>query len=510
MNVASNLEISARYFPKNPALSIDDKEITYAQFNEEANRAATALLKLGIKAGDHVGLCAPNSADWLILYFGILKIGAIAITLGATLSPDELRMLLEHSKPRILFTTDERLKDIENLRGQKGLEKVICPNGDMTFQKMLDMGTTKFEAVYCDRYDTASVLYTGGTTGIPKGVMTSHLNINTSAHNVAFNERSTQKDRSLLFLPLNHVFGQMHVMNATIISAGCLELLPALDMDKVLKLIQSGRVTKFFAVPTLYTRLLAQPNVRELMSKVRYCFSAGAAMAAEIVRQWKESSGLLIYEGYGLTESASAVTYNHYYEHVIGSIGATVHGVETQIRDISTGEALPTGKEGEICIKGNNIMKGYLDNPKATYDTFWHLDKNKRRHEDQWFRSGDVGYMDDRGYFYIVDRLKDMIITGGENVYSTEVEEAIYKKPEVQECAVIGVPDREWGEKVAAFMILKPGKNVNADEMKAFLKKSLAPFKVPKIYEFVKDFPRTGKGTILKREIRSQYTGGKK
>ncbi len=510
MNVASNLEISAQYFPKNPALCMDGRKIVYSEFNEEANRAATALLKLGIKSGDHVGLCAPNSPEWLILYFGIMKIGAVAITLSAQLSPDELQMLLNHSKPRILFTYDDRLKDIENLRGPNGISKVICPNGDLSFQKLLDMGSTKFEAVYCDRNDTAAVLYTGGTTGLPKGVMSTHLNINTSAHNVAFNERSTEKDRALLFLPLNHVFGQMHITNATVISAGCLELLPSADMDKIINLIQSGRVTKFFAVPTIYTRLLALPNVRELMSKIRYCFAAGATLAAEIVRQWKESTGLLIYEGYGLTESASAVTFNHYYEHVIGSIGTTVPGVETQIRDIGTGEMLPAGKEGEICIRGNNIMKGYLDNPKATYDTFWHIDPKKRRHEDQWFRSGDVGYMDGRGCFYIVDRLKDMIITGGENVYSTEVEEAIYKKPEVQECAVIGIPDREWGEKVACFMILKPGKTFTGDEMKAFLKKSLAPFKVPKIYEFVTDFPRTGKGSILKREIRSQYTSGKK
>jgi long-chain acyl-CoA synthetase len=497
MNVASNLEMSARYFPKNPALSMDGKEISYTQFNEDANRVATALLKLGMKAGDHIGICAPNSPEWLMFYFGILKMGGVAITLDRSLKAEEVRLLLGHSKPKMLLTNDERLADIESLRGKKGIEKVICPNGDMTFQKLLDTGSGKFEAVYRDRNDTAAVLYTGGTTGMPKGVMTTHLNINTSAHNVAFNEHSNEKDRSLLFLPLNHVFGQMHVTNATVISAGCLE---------IIQLIQSGKITKFYAVPTLYTRLLSLPNVRELMSNIRYCFSAGASMAAEIVRQWKESTGLLIYEGYGLTESASAVTFNHYYEHVIGSIGATVPGVETKIRDIGTGEALPVGKEGEICIKGNNIMKGYLDNPKATYDTFWHLEKNLKRHEDQWFRSGDVGYMDDRGYFYIVDRLKDMIITGGENVYSTEVEEAIYKIPEVQECAVIGIPDREWGEKVAAFMILKPGKTLTGDDMKAFLKKSLAPFKVPKIYEFVKDFPRTGKGSILKRDIRAQFT----
>ncbi|MBN2040582.1 MAG: AMP-binding protein [Spirochaetes bacterium] len=509
MNAASNLQISARFFPDNPAISMDNTEITYKQFNMEANRAATALLKLGIKSGDHIGLCAFNSPEWLILYFGILKIGAVAITLAATLSPDELKMLLKHSKPKILFTEDKRLNDIKDLRGADGIQKVICPEGDISFSRLLETGSTDFEAVYCDRNDTASVLYTGGTTGIPKGVMTTHLNINTSAHNVAFCEHSCENDRALCFLPFNHVFGQMHVMNATVISAGCLEILPSFDMDKIIELIHSGRVTKLFSVPTVYTRLLTLPNIRELLSKVRYCFSAGAAMPAEVVREWKDKTGLLIFEGYGLTETASAVTYNHFNEHVIGSIGATVPGVETQIRDILSGEALPPGEKGEICVRGNNIMKGYLNNPDATYATFWHLDPEKRRHEDQWFRTGDIGYMDEKGYFYIVDRLKDMIITGGENVYSTEVEEAIYKKPEVQECAVIGVPDREWGEEVAAFIILKKGSNVSPDEMKTFLKKSLAPYKVPKIYEFVEDFPRTGKGSILKREIRAQYTGEK-
>lgn len=510
MNVATNLEISARYFPKNPALSFEEKEITYAQFNEDANRVATALIKLGIKPGDHVGICSPNSMEWLILYFGILKMGGVAITLNAQLSPDELRLLLNHSKPRILYLFDERLNDIENLRGPNGIEKVICPNGDMTFQKLLDMGSTTFEAVNRDRDDTAAVLYTGGTTGVPKGVMTTHLNINASAHNVAFSERSTEKDRAICFLPFNHVFGQMHVTNATIISAGCLEILPAFDMDKVLNLLQAGRVTKLFCVPTVYTRLLGLENLRQIMANVRYCFSAAAAMAAEIVRQWKESSGLLIHEGYGMTESASAVTYNHYYRHVIGSIGTTVPGVEVQIRDISSGEPLPVGSEGEICIRGNNIMRGYLNNPEATHEAFWHLDPDKKRLWDNWFRSGDVGYEDKEGYVYIVDRLKDMIITGGENVYSTEVEDAIYAKPEVQECAVIGIPDREWGEKVAAFIIPKPGKAVQADEMKAFLKSHLAPFKVPKIYEFVTDLPKTAAGKILKREIRAKHIEGKK
>ena len=479
MNVATNLETAALYFPERPALISEGKEMTYSEMNQAANRVATAILKMGVKAGDHIGICAPNSIDWLVFYFGILKTGAVAVTLGASLSPDELRLLLDHAKPRILLTADERLKDIQSLRGADGIKTAICPNGDMSFQKLLDAGSPSFEAVYRDRKDTAAILYTGGTTGIPKGVMTTHQNINTSAHNVAFSERSTEQDRAICYLPFNHVFGQMHVMNATILSAGSLELLPTFDMDKVLSLLEAGRITKLFSVPTAYVRLLSLDNLKQKLGKVRYCFSAAAAMAAEVVRQWKERTGLTIYEGYGMTESASAVTYNHYYRHVVGSIGTSVPGVEVQIRDISTGAVLPAGEEGEICIRGTNIMKGYLNNPEATKESFWHLDPEKKRHEDGWFRSGDIGVCDKEGYVFIVDRLKDMIITGGENVYPREVEEALYTKPEVEECAVIGLPDREWGERVAAFITPKAGKKVSADEVKAYLKTKLAPFKVP-------------------------------
>jgi long-chain acyl-CoA synthetase len=510
MNVATNLETATLYFPNRPALSCDGHETTYAEMNEGANRVATALLKMGVKAGDHVGLCAPNSPEWLVFYFGVLKAGAVAVTLSSALSPDELYMLLDHAKTNVLFTFDDRLKDIENLRGKEGITKVISPNGDITFQKLLDSGTPNFEAVDRDRSDTAAILYTGGTTGMPKGVMTTHQNINTSAHNVAFSERSTEQDRAICFLPFNHVFGQMHVMNATILSAGSLEILPAFDMDKVLKLIESGRVTKLFCVPTVYTRLLTLDNLKNLMGNVRYCFSAAAAMAAEIVRQWKERTGLTIYEGYGMTESASAVTYNHYYRHVIGSIGTAVPGVEVQIRDISTGDRLPAGTEGEICIRGNNIMKGYLNNPDATNEAFWRLEPEKKRHEDGWFRSGDIGYADKEGYVFIVDRLKDMIITGGENVYPREVEEVLYAVPEVEECAVIGLPDKEWGEKVAAFIIPRAGKTISTDELKAFLKTKMAPFKVPKVYVVTKELPKSAAGKILKREIKREYLEKKK
>ena len=327
---------------------------------------------------------------------------------------------------------------------------------------------------------------------MPKGVMLSHENINLSIQNVVFNERSSEKDRALLFLPFNHVFGQMHIMNATILSAGCLEMIPSFDMDRVINILGEGRVTKFFAVPTLYVRLLAIEGLREKLNAVRYCFSAAASMAAEIVHQWKEVTGLAIHESYGMTEAAPMVTYNHYYRHAIGSVGTPVSGVEVEIRD-EEGKKLDQGEKGEICIRGRNIMKGYLDNPEATQAAFW---------ENGWFRSGDVGVFDENGYLFIVDRLKDMIITGGENVYSLEVEEVLYTHPDIHECAVIGLPDVEWGERVTACIITKPDKTVDESQLKAYLKNHLSAFKVPKEYRFLDDFPRSPAGKILKRELR--------
>jgi len=232
------------------------------------------------------------------------------------------------------------------------------------------------------------------------------------------------------------------------------------------------------------------------LGKLRYCFSAAASMAKEIVKQWKERTGITISESYGMTEGMP-VTFNHYYadRHVVGSVGQPVHGVEVQIRDAS-GNLLDPSQEGEVCIRGRNVMSCYLDNSEETRSAFW---------EGGWFRSGDIGRFDSDGYLYIVDRLKDLIITGGENVYPREVEEALYRRHEVQECAVIGLPDREWGERVTAFIIPKPGNCVDPQELKSHLRYSLSPFKVPKEYVVVEDFPKSPAGKILKRELKKQW-----
>ena len=365
------------------------------------------------------------------------------------------------------------------------------------------MGSGTFKAVDRDRRDVAAVLYTGGTTGVPKGAMLSHEHTHFSAYSIAYYEKSTPNDLALCFLPFNHVFGQLHIMNSTILSSGCLLLLPSFDMDKVLEVMKQGKITKFFSVPTVYIRLLSLPDLESYIGPLRYCFSAGASMAMEVVKQWKARTGITIAESYGMTE-AMPITFNHLHPefHVVGSVGQACYGVEVQIRDIS-GTILESGQEGEICVRGRNVMNGYLNSPEATEATFW---KSQKRHEDGWLRTGDIGIMDEQGYVAIVDRLKDLIITGGENVFPREVEEALYTLPEVQECAVIGLPDKEWGERVAAFIIPKPGQTVDQDKIKASLKGRLSGFKIPKQVVVVDEFPKSQAGKILKREVKKQYS----
>jgi long-chain acyl-CoA synthetase len=492
MNIAKHLERSAAFFPDRPAVRAGGREMSYRELNGQASRIAAALSQSGLRPGEFIGLCAPNSPEWLAFYFGVLKAGAVAVTLSALLPPEEFLPLVRFTRPRFLFTTPDKLGPLADLKAAGVIEALISPQGDLEYNDLLDRGRESFQALERNRSDTAAVLFTGGTTGIPKGVCLSHENITVSSLNVSYCERATERDRALCFLPFNHVFGQMHIMNATVFSGGCLELLPVFDLDQVLQMLGSGRITKLFAVPTIYIRLLALDRLAERLGKVRYCFSAAASLAAETVREWKERTGLTIYEGYGLTESASAVTYNHFREHRIGSIGETVPGVEVQIRD-PEGRSVEAGREGEICIRGRNIMSGYLHNPEETAAVFW---------PEDWFRSGDIGVLDERGYLTLVDRLKDMIISGGENVYPREVEEVLYTYSAVQECAVLGFPDREWGERVMAFIVLKPGESLVPEAVKSYLKKRLSPFKVPKDFLAVEELPKSPAGKILKRKLK--------
>jgi long-chain acyl-CoA synthetase len=499
LNISDNLEKSAYHFPDNVAVIDGDKEFIFAEFNLDACRCASALVKSGVQPGDHVALCAPNSYAWLVFYFGALKAGAVAVTFSHLLTTTEISQILSDCRPKLLYTTNQKKEDLNNFEHGSYHHQTVTDSGEFSFSRFMKTGRPVFQPVNREPQDTAAILYTGGTTGIPKGAILSHANLQCSAFNVAHYERSDQNDRALCFLPLNHVFAQVHITHSMVYCGGGVILQPAFDIEKVLDAIQRFKVTNFYAVPTVYIRLLELDNLREKLKSIRYCFSAAASMAVEVVREWKKKTGLNIYESYGMTESAAMVTYNHFYQHVVGSVGTPINLVEVQIRDFE-GKVLEQGAQGEICICGPNISRGYLNKPAETSASF----------RDGWFRSGDMGYIDENGYLFIVDRLKDMIISGGENVYPREIEELLYMRPEVLECAVVGLPDREYGERVTAFIVASKNHTVDAKALKAFLKEKLAGFKVPKDYISVAELPKSNAGKILKREIRQKYGKGGK
>lgn len=494
MNLSTMLEANAVNFPDRPAIIYDETSITFKQFNDDVSRAASAMVDFGLERGDHVALCAPNSYDWVVIYYAAIKAGAVAVTFSHLLKEDELNKIMDDCQPKVLFTDDDKLDEFSDHRRKRYLAYVISNQGDVSFATLLEKGNLGFKAVNCDRHDTAAILYTGGTTGVPKGAMLSHQNLKSSIFNIAYYERCNINDRALCFLPLNHVFGQIHIMNSTVYSCGATILQPSFDLEKALAAIEKYGVTKFYAVPTIYIRLLTVPDLRKKFKSIRYCFSAAASMALEVVLEWKKETGLDIFESYGMTETATMVTYNDYYRHKVGSVGTVVNLVEITIRD-ADGNISPKGEPGEICVKGPNITKGYLNRTRETKEAFW----------GEWYRTGDVGVFDEEGYLYIVDRLKDMIITGGENVYSREVEEMLYTRPEIMECAVIGLPDAEYGERVTAFIVPHAGKRIDGVALKLFMRSRLANYKIPKDFVEVNELPKSGTGKLLKRKLREIY-----
>jgi long-chain acyl-CoA synthetase len=496
MNLAHNLETSAQFFPRHPAVREKDKETAYAELNEMANRVASALVKLGVVPGDLVALCAPNSAEWLAVYFGVLKTGAVATTLSFLLTGMELANLVLHAKPKIVYADGTKLAHLQKIKASAGIAKIICSGGDMDLSTLMAMGSSAFATVERERLEPVAVLYTGGTTGVPKGVMLTQEGMDFSVQSTALYERYAHSDISLCFLPFNHVFGQIYIMNSVVLTGGCLELMPAFDMERVLWLLDHDRLTRVYAVPTVYTRLIDVPGISSKFERVRYCFSGGAAMAAGILKHWKDLTGITIADGYGLTEMMP-LTYNHFHleHHVSGSVGQPVFGVEMQMRD-KEGCPVPQGMKGEISVRGIHGMKGYLHNPEATKEVYW---------SDGWLRTGDIGVFDSQGFVHIVDRLKDLINTGGENVYPREIEEALYARAEIEDCAVVGVPDHEWGEKVVACLVIRKGRDVSIPELKDYLKTRLAPFKLPKEYITVLELPKSPQGKILRKEVRKLY-----
>lgn len=500
MNISNILIQGALCFPQKKALIYGDQSYTYEELNHRIDQIALYLRDLGVRREDRIGIYLPNIPEWILFYYGAARLGAISVCIASAFKREEMSHLVRDSLSSIVITCEELLPQVPERKEIPHVKKIIVIERDQTLREIVEgkgKGSIPLKPVECDGDDVATFLYTGGTTGVPKGAMLTHKNLIISAQNVCYNEKTVPEDVGLCFMPLTHVFAQCHIMNSTFYGCATLVLAKGFDMDAVLASVAKNQITRFYAVPTVYIRFLNNPDSKRYLKTLNYVFSAATSMPAEIVRQWQQEYGLPIHEAYGMTESASMVTFNHRYRHKVGAVGVPVGIVEVKIVDPQDKEVAP-GETGEIVIRGPNIMKGYFNQPEETVHAF----------RNGWFHSGDVGRFDEEGYLYIVDRIKDIIITGGENVFPKEVEDILYTHEAIDECAVVGRPHPEYGEAVTAFVTLKKGKVIDEESLIRFCKERLARYKVPKKVHIVKELPKSPQGKILRRELKRAGDAG--
>jgi long-chain acyl-CoA synthetase len=432
----------------------------------------------------------PNVPYFPVIYYGILRAGGIVVPMNVLLKKREVAFYLEDPGAKLLFAWHDFAEDAQAGATQAGAECLLVKPGE--FEKTTGSAEADTAWADTDDEDTAVILYTSGTTGKPKGAELTHANLS----------RNAQSSRDLFglgteavvlgALPLFHSFGQTCGMNATVSGGGTLTLIPRFDPGKALEIIERDQVNVFQGVPTMYGAMLHLSDRGDYdTSSLRVCASGGSAMPVELLRGFEDAFGAKVLEGYGLSESSPVASFNHPdRERKPGSIGTPIKGVEMKIVD-EEGRDVAQGEVGEIVIKGHNVMKGYWGREDATAETI----------KDGWLHTGDVGNVDEDGYFFIVDRKKDMIIRGGYNVYPREIEEVLYEHPAVREAAVLGVPHDEYGEEVGAAVALKDGESVSESELRDFVKEQVAAYKYPRQIWFVDDLPKGPTGKILKREI---------
>jgi len=493
MNVADLFAEAALYYPEKKALIFGARSFTYSEMNRIINTLARYLTGIGVSKGDRVSIYMANRPEWILFYYAIAKIGAISVCVPGAYKIEEMKEVVNDSLSSVLISSEELIPQFPDPESIPLIRKAIIVERDEILQTAMRGEITPGSAIEVETSgdDATAILYTGGTTGTPKGAMLTHRNLLYSAQNVAYHERMVSDDVGVCFMPLNHVFAQCHILHTFFASCATLLLFPGFDMDKVVAAVIEHKVTRFYAVPTIFIRFLNNPESRKHLRGIRYVFSGGTSMPAEIVRQWVDAFGIPIHEAYGMTEAASLVTFNHLFRHKIGSIGMPAGIIEVKVVDANDKEA-KQGEQGEIIIRGPNVMKGYFEQPQETAAAL----------RNGWLHSGDVGVFDPEGYLYIVDRIKDIIITGGENVFPKEVEDLLHQHRAVNECGVVGLPHHEYGEAVTAFVTLKPNMTVDERELIAFCKERIARYKVPKSIRFVADLPKTPQGKILRRELR--------
>lgn len=524
----SYLTEAATLYSSKVAIQFMGKELTYTELHESALKFAHYLKTLGIKKDDRVAIMLPNTPQSVIAYYGILYAGGIVVQTNPLYMEREIEYQMKDSGAKVILTLDILYPRVTKVMKNTELEHIIVTaiKDYLPFPKNLIypfiqkkqygivvkvdhsgqnhlfteiMKTAKPESAnqaFDFENDVALLQYTGGTTGFPKGVMLTHKNLvaNASMCDAWLYKCKKGEERVLGILPFFHVYGMTAVMILSVMQGYKMILLPKFDPETTLKTIQKQKPTLFPGAPTIYIGLLNHPELKNYdLSSIDSCLSGSAPLPVEVQQQFEDVTGGKLVEGYGLTES-SPVTHSNFLwdkERIKGSVGVPWPSTDAAIFSLETGEPLPPNEMGEIVVKGPQVMKGYWNRPEETEQTL----------RDGWLLTGDLGYMDERGYFYVVDRKKDMIIAGGFNIYPREIEEVLYEHPAIQEVVAAGVPDEYRGETVKAYVVLKEGEVLTEEELNEFARKYLAAYKVPRIYEFRKELPKTAVGKILRRAL---------
>lgn len=494
------LRRQAERSPNKTFLFFKEQEVTYRQLDERTERIAENLARFKIAPGDRVALFLPNMPEFLFAFFGVLKRGAVAVPINTQLKGEEAAYILHNSESRVLITTPALYAAVESKRAS-------LPRLEMLFLVGERAGAGKvFSSLYVAggprpeeniRPDNpAALIYTSGTTGRPKGVILTHRNYLFDTAQFVQATQMTEQDRFLCILPLFHVNGQVVTTLAPLFSGGSMVLMEKFSPQEFFITLERFRATAFSGVPTIYAILLHAEEAKEHdLSSLRFCICGAAPMPVELFRKFEEKFRAFILEGYGLSEGTCVSSVNPLGgKRKIGSIGLSLPNQEMTIFN-ERDETLPAGEVGEIGVRGENVMAGYFNDREGTEETL----------RGGWLHTGDLGYRDEEGYFFIVGRKKEMIIRGGENIYPKEIEERLYKHPDVLEAAVVGLPDPIWGEEVAAFIVPKRGPSPAPETILAYCREHLARFKCPTQVVFVERFPKTATGKIRKAMLREAY-----
>ncbi len=497
-NLALILTEAAEMYPDVPAVRHDDQVLSFAALDDAAARVAGVLRSRGVGEGDRVGIMLPNVAAFPALYYGVLRAGGVVVPMNPLLKEREVEYYLADSGAGLVFCWHEVADEVA--RGAKASGAQAQPVAPGDFEELLADAKPYRGTVGRAGDDTAVILYTSGTTGKAKGAELSHAGL---GRNAAVTARTLLHigpgDVVMGCLPLFHVFGMTCGLNAAIANGATLTLIPRFDPAKALQVVGRDGVTIFEGVPTMYAAMLGLAGgVEHDLSSLRTCISGGAALPVEVLRGFEAAFGCMILEGYGLSETSPVASFNHPdRQRKPGSIGTPIEGVQMRVAG-PDGNDVPAGEVGEIAIRGHNLMKGYWNKPDATAEAV----------RDGWFYTGDLARVDEDGYYFIVDRKKDLIIRGGYNVYPREVEEVLYEHPAVAEAAVIGIPHATLGEEIGAAVALRPGSAATPEELREFVKPRLAAYKYPRSLWLVDTLPKGPTGKILRREVTPPAAGG--